>query len=123
MISSGIAPKPTDGESRMKGLTKSTNVFTIIEDHGRRGRMYFATEGEEWDLGFPIISIRGHWVSCLCVCVCVGGNCGAEKNSVLYIKNNFRPTLLDFEGFFSKPKELLEMSVFFSLSFSLSILI
>jgi len=32
-----------------------------------------------------------------------------------YILNNFRPSLLDFEGFFCKPKELLEtfVNIFF----------
>lgn len=52
----------------------------------------------------------------LFVCVCVGGKCGVEKK-LGYILNNFRPSLLDFEGFFCKPKELLETSVdIFSLS-------
>jgi len=86
MISSWKASKSTDGESGMKGLTKSTNVFTIKEDHGRRW-MYVATEGKEWDLGFSIISIlRGHWVSCLCVCVCVLVKSVGRKKTRLYIK-------------------------------------
>jgi len=57
------------------------------------------------------------------VCVSVCRKCGVEKK-LGYILNSFRPSLLDFEGFFCKLKELLETPVnifFFSLYLSLSL--
>jgi len=81
--------------------------------------MHVATAGEGGIWDFPLFQYAG--TGCA-VCLCVGGKCGAEKK-LGYILNNFRSTLLDFEGFFSKPKELLETSVNIFFSLFLSILI